>query len=245
MQLRSMRDAVKLLDTRNGAQCTVLSWPSDAYATQNFCDAVPSPTLWSPDFVRRPGFLVLCADGSTLLLSEREAHGLLCARHEACASGAAQCMTIVHLALVRAAAAPLRSAPRVATNGVVAAQLFAGESLFQDAGPGAAGEICERDTARMARLKSVLLDGAANGDAIGARAAAAKQLLAHRGREKHFPDSCVDTVCTDGAADAREAQRSKSRQNGRGKRGNGVQGASRRGEQTADGVVRVRASRAT
>ena len=182
--------------------------------------------------MRQPGFSLICRDGSVLLLSDREAHFILLAFHDAARSGAplGPQATLVHLAFActslpickpgdhvvdkrtaftLVAGDPHANVPDAAKDGlvrcIVAVLLFAGKSTYRfDMRDGQ--NLSARDGARMAALRQVILGGAHGSAAVAARTAAVQRLLEHRRRAAHYEGSCIHDVCRAGMQHARAAQ---------------------------------------
>ena len=230
LQTHPLSHAGALLDGRGAAGIgATLPWPTAALVTANFCNAVTVSGLRgsNADYIRMPSFLLICLDGSALLLSEREAHFVLAAMHDArraVAAAPAQApamrTAVVHLAFARAALprmsgdaqfvlgagatlACMSSAHALSASlCVVGAQLFAGDTAYQRV----PGSLLARDEKRMKMLRHLLLGGAFGVHGIGVRAGAVQELLACRKRGKHYLDSCLDDVFRAGTAAARAEQ---------------------------------------
>ena len=134
-----------------------------------------------------------CAAGQKRAREERE-DGEVVSDDDAVEDTAPQQLAVHRRVRALSADAQLRAA-----RNVVAAQVFGGESAFQRYG----GSFRAQDRARMQLLRSVLL-GERSGTAehVGGCRGAVLELLAQRGREEHFADSCLDEVCSDGALQA-------------------------------------------
>ena len=234
MQVHPLQHGCDRLDDRAEPSIgATLQWSTEAHVTANFCNLLLASLIdtdASADHVRFPGFLLFCLDGSTLLLSEREAHFVLTAMHDAHrADGTAATKTmprtaVVHLSFARAALPCAASAQHAAldTGGslmewteaqalsaslcVVSAQLFAGETAYQRL----PGSRATQDEERMELLRHVLLDGAHGVEGVRVRQSAVQQLLVCRKRSKHYLDSDLDDVLRAGAARARAEQLQKS-----------------------------------
>lgn len=206
-----------------------LNWPAHVRASRNFWKATSSTTPGAP-YTRRSGFVLTCADGSALLLSEREAHYV---REAHILSSAARrgkaTASLSHIAFLRPAlpattasapqpsgmarllpllssgsadhgpARPLWSvgaavngenAPQQQAQAVVAAQLFAGDAVFQQMHHSTRTQ----DAERLKLVEQCLI--AATGRSVDATTLRARvmQLLSHRGRDMHFTDSDLDDI---------------------------------------------------
>ena len=223
MQVWPLRDVAALLDSAGQDVHTRigdLEWPSDAYATDNF---VRAASLETADFVRRPGFVLVCRDGSLLCLSEREAHCILDASWDVRRNAAAQAVStsLVHLAFAapvlpapcdapgadalllsgrRLSGLPAGATPDRAARHLVAAQLLAGHSSYKRL----PGSSTVQDEARV-RLLARVVGGDGSVAGVRGATAAVRRLLDSRRRGKHFVESDLDDVCCDAAARARAA----------------------------------------
>ena len=241
MQVHPLQHGCDRLDGRAEPSIgATLQWSTEAHVTANFCNSLlASPvdtdaslvdTDASADHVRFPGFLLFCLDGSTLLLSEREAHFVLTAMHDACRAEGATAMNtaprtaVVQLSFARAALPRATSEQHVALDAggilrewteaqalsaslcVVSAQLFAGETAYQRL----PGSRATQDEKRMELLRHVLLDGVHGVEGVRVRQSAVQQLLVCRKRSKHYLDSDLDEVLRADAARARAEQLQKS-----------------------------------
>ena len=215
VQVLLLKDAASELDASSLDQLAKLSWPDAVCVTVNFHRSVVGSHNCSSEHARRPAFLLMHPDGSILLLSEREAQYVLCARHTRLCHGASleleqQVTTVVHLAYARFAL-PARpgclsfalaagrdvnvcaadALTAMAAN-VVGVQLFAGDTVFLSPGD----EAAETYETRHCLLHKLLL-GTARGAAYAGAAqmdackSAVKRLLALRLRSKHWHGSDV------------------------------------------------------
>ena len=202
---------------------SLFRWPENLRATVNFCETTSSATAGAPH-TRRPGFLLTYSDGSTMLVSEREAHFILQAfilspsatRSQAAAS-------LSHISFLRPV---LPVAPPVvhpaqaerpvwsvgATSGsrtaealvlqahaVVAAQLLAGDAVFRNLHESSQAQ----DNLRVQHVRLCLLPDGGAGEVAQSREdvrrlqTRLKQLLQHRGRGMHFEGSDLEDIVRD------------------------------------------------
>jgi hypothetical protein len=230
MQWHDFQTVVSLLDTTHTDHSpSQLCWPSSIRASNNFTYTTTNTTALA-DYMRRPAFLLRCLDGTILLISEREAHFIFEAIYTT-DQGSAQRLrhrsltSVAHLSFARTALPVLLEAPKEpvmsagapfcgchttaqanAACSVVAAQVFAGETLYRRL-QGPALQTDDQDDRRFTLLKGIV-GSRAGGDSevevqdVDWRKTAVLEMLTHRGRAKHFADSCLDDVCCELALDA-------------------------------------------
>lgn len=91
VQVRVITEVVKAIEGAS-AKPSDLCWPTALYATGNFWHSVEGTAYGVPatvpaEFMRHARFLLACLDGSVLLVSEREAHHIAQAFHDAARNG--------------------------------------------------------------------------------------------------------------------------------------------------------------
>jgi hypothetical protein len=222
MQWQDFQTVVSLLDTAHTIHSpSQLCWPSSIRASNNFTYTTTYTTALA-DYMRRPAFLLRCLDGTILLISEREAHFILEAMYTTDHGSDQQLLyssrtSVAHLSFARSvlpvlskspeepvmsAGAPFcschTSAQATAACSVVAAQVFAGETLYRRL-QWQAPETGPQDDERLRLLKGIVSGAGSNGEDEEEFCdwckSAVLELLTHRGRSRHFQDSCLDDVC--------------------------------------------------